>query len=122
MKKVIVRAPATDQLLLHIPDSFTDFEGTMFTNGVLQASAVTVTASGVAVALPTTAFSDRQKVVLVNNGQARVFIGGSTVTPSTGIPLEIGGMMELDVGELSIIYGVVATGDTDVDVRILEFT
>ena len=92
-----------------------------FTDGSVLATTITVLASGSATLLPTSALSDRRRVTLKNKGQAVVYVGGAGVTATKGLPLEIGEQLDLSIGPNALVYGVVAAGDTDVDVRVLEF-
>lgn len=58
-------------------------------------------------------------LILYNNGSATVYVGGSDVTTSNGVPVAAsswGPSIDLDGAEG--VYGIVASGT--VDVRVLE--
>lgn len=85
--------------------------------GTVKASAVTVTAT--AAPLPATALADRRSMTIYNNGAVTIYVGGSTVTSTTGIPVGAGLWgPSLDVGPLNLLYAITASGTSDV--RVLE--
>lgn len=61
--------------------------------------------------------SDRVSLALYNDGSVTVYLGGSTVTTSTGVPLVAGGSAtfeQVDVAER--LFGIVASGTCSVRV------
>jgi len=85
----------------------------------LQNSTITVTAT-VTNLIPT-AYTDRKSVVVSNNSvdpSAVVYIGKSDVTALNGTPLEPKEKFFIDLVDTQTIYGITATGTSDV--RILE--
>jgi len=56
-------------------------------------------------------FSTSTNVTLVNSGTVTVFIGGSTVTTATGVPLAAGAQLTLQ-GTVVALYGITASGTT----------
>lgn len=82
--------------------------------GSALATAVTVATS--AVALPASALANRKSLCVYNNGSAQVFLGGSAVTTSSGLPLGAGASYCDDVGS-STLYAISAGS---VNVRVLE--
>ncbi len=77
---------------------------------------VTVTAA--ITAIPATATSGRQTIVLRNEGSNTVFLGADDVTTANGFPLKAGESQAFDAADGCIIYGRTAT-DTS-EVRTLE--
>jgi hypothetical protein len=60
-----------------------------------------------------------QAIAVYNNGASTVYLGGSTVTTATGVPVAAsswGPGMELSISDQ--LYGIVASGT--VEVRVLE--
>ncbi len=81
----------------------------------LRSSAVTVTTS--ATPLPTNPFEYRRALVIHNNGASTIYIGGSNVTTSTGLPLDSGEKIAFDIMGLVTVYAIAGSST---DVRILE--
>lgn len=87
--------------------------------GSFKTTAVTVT--GTATALPSSALANRRAVVIYNNGAVDIFIGGSDVTTSTGIPVPAGGTSpSFDAGSSMTLYAI--SGGTSVNTRVLEIS
>lgn len=87
--------------------------------GSALATAVTVTTS--ATALPTTALTNRRSLVVYNNSSVTVFIGGSSVTTSNGMPIAAGTYSPaIDASPGLVIYGIVASSTADM--RVLELS
>lgn len=83
---------------------------------LLFSSAVSVTT--VATKLPAVPLSQRLTCLIYNNGSEPVYIGGSGVTTSSGTPINPNSSLSFAVEDGVDIYGVVATGPTNV--RVLE--
>lgn len=84
--------------------------------GTPLASAVTVGTS--AAALPASALTNRKALYVHNAGSFAIYLGGSGVTSSTGIPLEPGEGRGFDLAAGCVLYAIsVAAGQ---DVRVLE--
>lgn len=83
----------------------------------LRTSAVTVGA--VATPLPLNPLEYRRALVVHNNGGTTIFLGDSTVTTSTGLPLAAGEKIAFDIQNNPnvVVYGVAGA---DTDVRIME--
>jgi len=68
--------------------------------------------------IPTTALSGRKSIMIKNLDSATVYIGSSTVTANTastgGFPLAQNEVFIGDIGENTIIYGIVASGNNNV--------
>lgn len=83
----------------------------------LFATAVTVGTS--ATPLPANPLEYRRALVVHNNGSNTVFLGDSTVTTSTGLPLVAGEKIAFDIqGNPNVEVYAVAGSNTDV--RIME--
>lgn len=83
----------------------------------LRTSAVTVTTS--ATPLPANPLEYRRALVVHNNSGNTIFLGDSSVTTSTGLPLAAGEKIAFDIQNNPnvVVYGVAGT---DTDVRIME--
>lgn len=57
-------------------------------------------------------------VVVLNRGSVSVFLGGSTVTATTGFELEAGASLTTTLYGLEALYGITATGSARVDVLV----
>ncbi len=87
--------------------------------GVNLATAVTVTASGTE--LPPTPLANRRGLVIYNNGAVTIYVGGSGVTSSSGIPVAAGTYgPAIESGSNMPVYAVTSSGTCDV--RILEYS
>ena len=83
----------------------------------LRSRAVTVGVS--ATPLPTNPLEYRRALVVHNNGSNTVFVGDSSVTTSTGLPLAAGEKIAFDIqGNPNVV--VYAVAGTNTDVRIME--
>lgn len=76
-----------------------------------------VTCATTATAAPASVLSNRYTLTLINNSSVVIYIGGSAVTTSNGIPLQPGASFTDDV-EDSAYYCIVASGTADL--RVLE--
>lgn len=88
-------------------------------SGLSQAvknSAVSVVAA--ATALPAVALVARRHIIVYNNGTATIYVGTSTVTVLTGMPIVEGASLHLDLSDDVTLYGIAAAGAHDV--RLLE--
>lgn len=62
---------------------------------------------------------NRRSMIIYNNSSSTIFIGGSDVTTSNGLPVPANSYSPaIDAGYSLVVYGVVATGTADV--RVLE--
>ena len=88
--------------------------------GFLKSRNITVTTS--LTPLPDEVLDQRRSLVLFNNSSATtVFIGGSDVTATNGVPVPAQTYSPaIDAGEAMIVYGIVSTGSADV--RVLELS
>lgn len=82
----------------------------------VKPNAVSVSTS--AVALPTTALEGRRQVVIQNVGSKVAYIGDSSVSSSNGISIGGGGFWTFEAGQNVTLYGITASGTTDL--RVLE--
>jgi hypothetical protein len=83
-------------------------------NGFIKTTAATVTAS--LTPLPTYGvLSSRRSMIIYNNSTQTVYVGGSDVTTSNGLPVPKNTYSPpFDNGTKTILYGVVASGSADV--------
>ncbi len=84
-------------------------------NGILQ----TITSvDNTATALPATAFAGRKSMLIKNLDNVTVYLGSDTVTADTastgGHPLIQYDAVSIDLGENTIIYGITASGSSNV--------
>lgn len=87
--------------------------------GFAKATAVTVT-SGLTV-LPGTALTDRRSLIIYNNSNQTLEIGGSTFTFGNGLPIPtLSYSPVIDASAKLVIYGRVTSGSADV--RIFEMS
>jgi len=85
----------------------------------IQSAAVSVGTTATALNAAESAGSDRVSLVVYNNGASTIYVGGSDVTTSNGVPIAAGASLavnELDVAER--LYGIVASGT--VEARVLR--
>jgi hypothetical protein len=84
----------------------------------IVSTAVSVT--GTATALPASGITGPTTVrtLIYNNGTATIYVGGSDVTTSNGIPIEVGSSLGMDVTVTETLYGIAASGTHNV--RVLE--
>ena len=87
--------------------------------GQLHGTAKTtvVTVSGGPTLLPAARLADRKDFLVYNSSGVTVYLGGSTVTYDTGIPVPAGGSFALQAGRISIYAVVSGTNQT---VRVFE--
>lgn len=78
----------------------------------IKQTVVAVTTS--ATALPTTVQSGRKSMVVKNECTSTVYIGSSTVTADNsstgGLQLDTNEVFQADIGENTILYGVISSG------------
>ena len=83
---------------------------------------MTVASAAVTVATTATALhaadADPQSVSVSNVGAAIVYLGGSDVTTSNGVPLAAGASVPVGLNGGEVLYGRVASGT--VEVRVLR--
>lgn len=90
-------------------------------NGYIKTTATTVTSS--LTTLPGYGVLDNRRAVQVynNDASATLYIGGSDVTTTNGIPVPAQSFSTIiDAGETMILYGVVSTGS--INVRVIEIS
>jgi hypothetical protein len=76
-------------------------------SGVVLSGARTVGTT--ATAIPASSLSDRKSLILYNNGTSTIYLGGSAVTSSTGLPVGTADYSpSFDLGS-SVLYGVAGT-------------
>lgn len=86
--------------------------------GYAKSSSVTLNAT-TPLGLPTTALANRRGVVIYNNASSTIYIGGSDVTSSNGMPVPASSYSPaLDAGSRLILYGITSSGSANV--RVLE--
>lgn len=97
----------------------TDIFGVVDATGSIFAyGAITVTDA--ATKIPTTNLDNRKAITIFNNSSSEtVYIGGSSVTTSTGYPLLPYQGLPFDLGSGGQLYGICNTGKT-ASVRYLE--
>ena len=85
--------------------------------GVFKTTAVTVTTS--ATALPTSSLSNRRSIIVYNNdASVTLYIGGSDVSATNGVPVTAGTYSApVDAGSSMTLYGIAASS---INVRVLE--
>ena len=88
--------------------------------GAFKASAVSVGTT--AAALPASNLSNRRSIIVYNNdASAALYVGGSDVSTTNGIPVAAGTFSPpVDAGSSMVLYGIVASGS--VNVRVLEMS
>jgi len=74
--------------------------------------------SSTAATIPTTAATGRIFLMVKNNGANTVYLGDANVTTSNGMPLEPGDVLSFDLKQEVPLYGITASGSSDV--RSLE--
>lgn len=88
-------------------------------HGPLVTSAVTV--SGGPTLLPPSSLKQRKDIIVFNDGPSIVYMGGSTVSEATGIPVESDASFSLTLGR-GELFATVSGNDTHSYVRIFEAT
>lgn len=86
------------------------------TNYTGQPISVDNTVGGIA--LPTSPLAGRRELIIQNVGDKPIYIGESGVTTSSGIKVDKGSTLVLEVGPSIAIYGITAAGSCDI--RIAE--
>ena len=87
--------------------------------GEVKTRAITVTTA--LTPLPDEVLSFRRSLVVYNNGSVTVFVGGSTMTTSDGMPIPAGTYSPaIDAGPRMILYGRTASSSSDV--RVMELS
>jgi len=87
--------------------------------GDFKTTAVTV--STMATALPPTPLANRRALIVYNASSSIVYLGGSDVTTSNGLPLEASTYSPpFDAGVKMTLYGIVSSGTANV--RVLEIS
>ena len=87
-------------------------------NGTVNAGTILVGTS--ATLLPASIFPNRKTWLMYNDGSVSIFLGGSTVTSTTGIPVGTGTLSpRIDLANAKI-YGITAAGNATA--RILEIS
>lgn len=85
--------------------------------GEVKTRSVTVTSA--LTPLPEEALSNRRSVIIYNNSDVTVEVGGSTFTFGEGLPIPSGTFSPpLDAGSRMIVYGRIASGSANV--RVME--
>lgn len=76
-----------------------------------------ITVGAIATKLPTTPLASRLTLLVFNNGSTTLFLGSSTVTTSTGMPLNPNSSLSFAIESGVDIYGITSSST---DVRLLE--
>ena len=85
----------------------------------IRSSAITVTSS--AVALPVNPLENRRALVVHNNGVTDIFLGESTVTVDSGLPLSAGEKIAFDIQNTpNVTVYAICVGSCNV--RIMELS
>lgn len=85
--------------------------------GTVKSRNITVTTS--ATPLPDEVLSSRRSLVIYNNSSQTVYVGGSDVSTTNGMPVPASSYSPaFDAGEKMVIYGIVAS--TTANIRTLE--
>jgi peroxiredoxin len=96
----------------------TDSKGQLWTASTHQAmSHAAVTVGNTATQIAASALTDRRKILVQNNGNKVVYLGGASVSTSNGIALNSGGSAELELGPGVALYGIASA---NVDVRFMQ--
>lgn len=77
-----------------------------------------VSVAQTATALPVTALKGRKTILITNNTDEKLYLGDSSVATNTGLPIELGQTFAADITENIVIYGIVASGTSDI--RVME--
>jgi hypothetical protein len=85
-------------------------------NVSLLAAAITVGTT--AVALPASPLAGRTRLLIQNRGGQSIFVGGSSVTTSSGMEVTKGATMTLEAGPALAFYAI--SGSPGNDIRIIE--
>lgn len=103
---------------------------TVATQGVIKAINIAVsnvtptllTAALVGTAVLPNSSNDRKNITVYNNGPNTIYIGDSTVTTTTGLPIPAGSQLSADYGGRSALYAIAATAAqvSPADTRVLE--
>lgn len=64
-----------------------------------------------------TAGGNNTGVTVLNSGSVTLYVGGSTVTTATGVPVSANSQLTLQ-GPLVALYGITASGTTSVEVGL----
>jgi len=100
-------------------DSIAADVGVKALTGAFLSTATSISTS--AAPLPATALSNRKSVVIYNNGATTMFLGGSAVATSDGLPVPPGEFSQsFDCDDTMILYGRVDSGTEEA--RVLELS
>lgn len=77
-----------------------------------------VTVGVTATAVPTTILTGRRSLMIYNNGTVPIYIGSSTVTTTSGLPVVVGQALSMDAGPGLLVYAI--SGTAGQNVRVLE--
>lgn len=75
----------------------------------VQAQRVSVTNSATRLDITTDPMS-RFTMLVVNRGSAAVYVGSSTVTTATGVQVDVGGSLSIDMRSGDSSYAIAASG------------
>lgn len=107
-----LRVRQGDQVIMINPEDFSVSIG-------LRSQAVTVGTS--ATPLPVDPLEYRRALVVHNNGNSTIFLGDSTVTINSGLPLAAGEKIAFDIQNNPNVV-VYAVAGSNTDVRIMELS
>ncbi len=77
-----------------------------------------ITVGTSAVAVPTTPLEARRSLLIYNNGSVPIYIGDSTVTVNSGVPVAVGQSLGVECGPGLTIYAI--SGSVGQNVRTME--
>lgn len=101
-------------------DGLTDMYRRQYVNDApnVGIATATVAMTTVEAAVPAAALAGRTRMLIQNEGPQRVYIGKTGVTASTGIELNIGGTLALEIGEDIGLFAL--TGSATSTLRVME--
>jgi hypothetical protein len=75
----------------------------------------------VAAAIPASPLAARRRMLIQNFGGENVFVGPSGVTAASGLEINKGATLALEIGPSNLLYGICATGKSS-SLRVLELS
>jgi hypothetical protein len=107
----------SNALNVYLTNSLTVNDAALANTALAAINKSCTTSASVVVASP---LSARKYLDVYNNGNQKIFLGGSGVTTTTGFPVSPGSYLELRAGAAQSLYMIAANGTQDV--RTLELS
>ena len=98
---------ASDQTAIPVTQTPAGFAGTVKDSQVAM--------STTAAAIPTTPLASRKTLQIQNNTAGVLYLGGASVTTTTGFQIQAGDSESIDLGS-AVIYGVLASGSGNINI------